>query len=263
MKSSISKIKKQVQRGFTLVEIAIVLVIIGLMIGGVLRGQELINSGRVRNLVTQQSGIQTAYYAFLDRYKFMPGNMSTAQVALINTSAVGIGTASANTSNVTASDSPVVFNNLAHAGFITCSTCMTIGGLTGTNPVWPGLSTMTTTGITSANSPVNTFGNPLYFFSNAATTAATATGAWFFGVAGETSKPSLVTGNGINTNLLAELDRKIDDGIPATGTFRYSDVYASGLPSSAAIFSSCVTGQGAASTWTVSAISPCQGLSQF
>ena len=38
------------QSGFTLVEMAIVLVIIGLLIGGVLKGQELINSAKVKNL---------------------------------------------------------------------------------------------------------------------------------------------------------------------------------------------------------------------
>ena len=36
------------QSGFTLVEIAIVLVIIGLLLGGVLKGQELINSAKVK-----------------------------------------------------------------------------------------------------------------------------------------------------------------------------------------------------------------------
>ena len=41
------------QGGFTLVEIAIVLMIIGLLIGGILRGQELIQSARVRNIVDQ------------------------------------------------------------------------------------------------------------------------------------------------------------------------------------------------------------------
>ncbi|MES0328532.1 MAG: prepilin-type N-terminal cleavage/methylation domain-containing protein, partial [Gammaproteobacteria bacterium] len=38
------------QKGFTLIEIAIVLVIIGLLLGGVLKGQELINTARVRAL---------------------------------------------------------------------------------------------------------------------------------------------------------------------------------------------------------------------
>ena len=46
------------QAGFTLIEIAIVLVIIGLLLGGVLKGQELITSARVRNLISQQDGIK-------------------------------------------------------------------------------------------------------------------------------------------------------------------------------------------------------------
>jgi len=60
-------IKKQ--SGFTLVEIAIVLVIIGLLLGGILKGQELINSARVRNMADQNSGIQAAYFGFIDRYR--------------------------------------------------------------------------------------------------------------------------------------------------------------------------------------------------
>ncbi len=64
------------QSGFTLVEIAIVLVIIGLLLGGILKGQELINSARVRNLADQNSGIQAAYYGFIDRYRQVPGDMT-------------------------------------------------------------------------------------------------------------------------------------------------------------------------------------------
>ena len=55
------------QRGFTLVEIAIVLVIIGLLLGGILKGQELITAARVRNLADQSAGVQAAYYGFIDR----------------------------------------------------------------------------------------------------------------------------------------------------------------------------------------------------
>ncbi|CAN6133542.1 Prokaryotic N-terminal methylation site [Methylophilaceae bacterium] len=43
--------KKQ-QLGFTLIELAIVLVIIGLLLGGVLKGQELINSAKVKSMAT-------------------------------------------------------------------------------------------------------------------------------------------------------------------------------------------------------------------
>ncbi|MCK5668693.1 MAG: prepilin-type N-terminal cleavage/methylation domain-containing protein, partial [Gammaproteobacteria bacterium] len=66
------------QSGFTLVEIAIVLVIIGLLLGGILKGQELINSARVRNMADQNSGIQAAYFGFIDRYRQVPGDWLTA-----------------------------------------------------------------------------------------------------------------------------------------------------------------------------------------
>ena len=61
--------------GFTLVEIAIVLVIIGLLLGGILKGQELITSARVRNLADQAAAVQAAYYGFVDRYRAIPGDM--------------------------------------------------------------------------------------------------------------------------------------------------------------------------------------------
>ncbi len=69
-------IKKQ--SGFTLVEIAIVLVVIGLLLGGILKGQQLINSARVRNLADQSSGVQAAYYGFIDRFRNLPGDMIPA-----------------------------------------------------------------------------------------------------------------------------------------------------------------------------------------
>lgn len=66
------------QPGFTLVEIAIVLVIIGLLLGGVLKGQELITQGRIKNAIIDFSGVSAAYYAYIDRYKALPGDDSQA-----------------------------------------------------------------------------------------------------------------------------------------------------------------------------------------
>ncbi len=52
--------KKQ-QTGFTLIELAIVLVIIGLLLGGVLKGQELINSAKVKNMATDFKNITSLH----------------------------------------------------------------------------------------------------------------------------------------------------------------------------------------------------------
>lgn len=69
---------KNQQSGFTLVEIAIVLVIIGLLLGGVLKGQELINSAKVKAYAQDFRVIQSAMYGFQDRFKGIPGDLAGA-----------------------------------------------------------------------------------------------------------------------------------------------------------------------------------------
>ncbi len=62
------------QAGFTLIELAIVLVIIGLLLGGVLRGQELINSAKVKNMARDFQNVQVYIYGYQDRFKTLPGD---------------------------------------------------------------------------------------------------------------------------------------------------------------------------------------------
>lgn len=66
------------QGGFTLVEIAIVLVIIGLLLGGALKGQEMIKNAEIRNVITDIRGLSTALYAYRDRYNAIPGDDGAA-----------------------------------------------------------------------------------------------------------------------------------------------------------------------------------------
>lgn len=71
------------QTGFTLIELAIVLVIIGLLLGGVLKGQELINSAKVKNMAADFKNIQVFIYGYQDKYKAIPGDDAGA-VAHVN-----------------------------------------------------------------------------------------------------------------------------------------------------------------------------------
>ncbi len=62
------------QKGFTLVEIAIVLVIIGLLIGGVLKGQAMIQNAKVKRVVKSADELRAAIYTFYDKYGNYPGD---------------------------------------------------------------------------------------------------------------------------------------------------------------------------------------------
>ena len=68
------------QSGFTLVEIAIVLVIIGLLLGGVLKGQELINSAKVKSIVNDFRTVSSFVYSYQDRFRVFPGDQDQARL---------------------------------------------------------------------------------------------------------------------------------------------------------------------------------------
>ncbi|MDI3515588.1 MAG: hypothetical protein PWP40_2817 [Rhodocyclaceae bacterium] len=65
---------KHPQNGFTLVEIAIVLLVIGLLLGGVLKGQELIDSAKAKNLAQDLRGIPAMVHAYQDKFRALPGD---------------------------------------------------------------------------------------------------------------------------------------------------------------------------------------------
>jgi prepilin-type N-terminal cleavage/methylation domain-containing protein len=233
------------QSGFTLIEIAIVLVIIGLLLGGVLKGQELITSARVRNLIAQQDGIKAAFFGFQDRFRAYPGDYATASQTLkcpsgttcLNGNGNGV-IENAATGAGEAHEEILTWMHLASAGFLNGSYQMTAGD---TLP-------------TEQNNPRNPYNIPLLFMHDAA----------YYDTAGTPiTKLNLKTGSQIPVEIVAEVDRKIDDGHAQRGSFRFSRYDGStltGLPA-AGTASSCV---GATNTWDIAAgQSNCGGSSLF
>lgn len=74
--------KNRAQSGFTLVEIAIVLVIIGLLLGGIIKGRELIANAKVKSLVEHAEELAAAVYAYQDKYGVYPGDDKKASTSL-------------------------------------------------------------------------------------------------------------------------------------------------------------------------------------
>ena len=193
------------QQGFTLIEIAIVLVIIGLLLGGVLKGQELITSARVRNIISQQDGVKAAYFGFLDRFRGLPGDYTgaTANIAGITTAGAcgvtalpGNGDGNGRIESVAASPSENVlaWEHLSKAGFINGSfACATTES--------------------AATSPTNAYAVRLQIIFDAVYHDPAATPG---------ARHNLKTGSQIPSDLLGEIDRKVDDGVAIGGVFRHS-----------------------------------------
>lgn len=212
------------QQGFTLIEIAIVLVIIGLLLGGILKGQELITSARVRNLISQQDGIKAAFYGFQDRYRALPGDYATAdqniQMATTGDNAKGNGNGRIDVGG-TPNEAILVWEHLSKSGFING------------NYVYNGTISDNTT-------PKNPYGQyvQLAYDNVYAVTSGSAI-----------LRHNLKTGNQVPVEIIAEVDRKIDDGNGATGSFVFAEFSATGTaPSAPAATGACMTSAG---VWTL------------
>ncbi|MCH8079887.1 MAG: prepilin-type N-terminal cleavage/methylation domain-containing protein [Proteobacteria bacterium] len=186
------------QSGFTLVEIAIVLVIIGLLLGGILKGQELINSARVRNMADQNSGIQAAYFGFIDRYRQVPGDWAAAAAAqAIGDATVTLGGNGNGRIDNTLAEAAGVFSQLSKSNFLG-------GGFTPATAA-PGTEALY---VSTIASPVNAFNGALVLTRND-------------GYSGTNSvRLNLHMGVNVPVSIARELDIKVDDGLPNTGVLR-------------------------------------------
>lgn len=205
------------QAGFTLIEIAIVVVIIGLLLGGVLKGQELITSARVRNLISQQDGIKAAFFGFQDRFRSYPGDYASANSTLrcptgsacLNGNGNGIIQDDATPVSVSGVASEVheeilAWMHLASAGFLNEGYRMSPGDSVANDD----------------NVPRNAYNIFLHLkFDNMYADINAA----------PPNKHTLKTGAQIPVEIIAEVDRKIDDGNGLRGAFRYS-IYQGNAP---------------------------------
>lgn len=183
---------KKYQSGFTLVEIAIVLVIIGLLLGGVLKGQAMIDSAKVKALANDMKAVQTAYYGYQDKFRAVPGDDAAAithlgttvnNITIVNATAsnglIDTGTWVGAASPVAGNESALFWMHTRAAGLMT--------------------------GNAGSGEATNSAGGKLGITSTSMITT-TLTGTKF------------VCSGAIDGTLALQLDTMLDDGSPNTGS---------------------------------------------
>jgi prepilin-type N-terminal cleavage/methylation domain-containing protein len=189
---------KHQQSGFTLVEIAIVLVIVGLLLGGVLKGQELINSAKAKSYASDFRVIQTALYGFQDRFKGIPGDLAGADTkvsaggtnATLGPAGVTLGNGQINGvwDSVTATDeSCLAWQHLRLAGFLAGNT-----------------------------TPNCTTGNPYVQINADGGRVGISSTMHITGMSGSYN----ICSDGVLGKIAKQLDTQLDDGVSNTGSFR-------------------------------------------
>ncbi|MBF0267611.1 MAG: prepilin-type N-terminal cleavage/methylation domain-containing protein [Alphaproteobacteria bacterium] len=197
------------EEGFTLIEMSIVLVIIGLLIGGVLKGQELIDSTRLKAVVTQWDAIKAATNGFQDRYNAMPGDYNAANTTI---RATGVQDGNGDGTIGAAAAAGATFGANAIAGE--------------NLNAWAHLAAANLVSGVSLNSAANTaqaaasggimpgrIANTFYTIIQGTDVADTSIWARFqLGTAGA------MTGDPLTPRQAAEIERKYDDSAPTTGS---------------------------------------------
>jgi type II secretory pathway pseudopilin PulG len=191
--------------GFTLVEIALILLIIGFLVALVTQGQQLIRNARVRGLIAQQDAVEAAVRGFEDRYKALPGDYRDASATLQCNPACPNGNGNG---RIDVGGAPpeyiLVWAHLWGAGFL--------------NAEFSATSATSQPG--ADNTPRNVYGAymQVVFDKN-----------WGFS-ANPVQRHNIKTGNGIPVDAIAEVDRKVDDGLPTSGRLQFSPYAAEGVP---------------------------------
>lgn len=222
--------------GFSLIELSIVIVILGLILGGILSGKTLIHASEIRSISADLSKHRAAFFAFRDKYFQLPGDITNAtsfwgsaggvghesDATCIAVSSTSMATCNGNGSGLIGIDGAFgeyyerfhAWKHLSNAGLIEGSYTGAAGG-SGTNP--------TEEPIIGVNVPASKMG--LIGFSIYTLPQMSGNTDWFNGDYGNlfcvgTKLANSTCGKAFQPIDVNNIDLKIDDGKPATGNVR-------------------------------------------
>lgn len=206
------KMKASAQQGWTLLEITLVVLIVGLILAGALKGQEMITSAKVKRVAGQLDEIRATYFGFQDRYKALPGDYAEADQTLD----CGSPCLRGNGDGRIRSNETVVSGNQQHEDLLVWTHLSASGFLKGDYRMLDGQSLAT-----DSNSPKNAYATYMQIAFDS-----------IYGVnSSGTPRHNLKSGAQIPIEVVAELDRKTDDGKPYKGAVQFSSFAANAAPS--------------------------------
>ena len=226
--------KSSGQRGFTLIEMSIVLVIIGLIVGGILKGQEIIESARQKNFASLTDQLKAGQNTFEDRYRALPGDYAES-VTRINANVPNgdsdgyVSTAGGPYASLSAM---IAVNGAAADEEMNYFNSLVAAGLFGGGQVVAGTTAVTTFsgGATASPLPPGPWPNSgltvthgTHEGSSAVTGSASLTAIWYR-LTLFTTATIAATDAPLTASQAFFFDQKFDDGLPSTGRIRNSGV---------------------------------------
>ena len=214
------------EKGFTLVELAVVMIIIGLLIGGVLKGQELITNAQISSTVTQIRGIDTAAVTFRDMYNSLPGTIRSPATRLpncdTNTACVPSGGTAANGRLDTGFNAdPAAGTDETAAFFLHMAKADLLGGIDDSvdAEVFGGLFPEANVSGAGFHAAYSTGGTDPAELPGLITGNNTRSGHYLALHSSDTAGDEIGSDSPIlSPNMAARIDRKLDDGSATTGT---------------------------------------------
>jgi prepilin-type N-terminal cleavage/methylation domain-containing protein len=207
-------LSRQSEKGFTLVELAVVMIIIGLLIGGILKGQELIANAQIASSVAEFKAVDAATSTFRDSYNALPGDITNPDTRLPNCpNTVACGTAgNGNSVLETAPDAAAVAGSEATNFWAMLNAADLLGGVDGSAILAFGQALPSSSvggGMVVGHHPTGALGDngtprSGTYVSLRASPEAAEVGAAGAGV--------------ITPSQAGRIDRKMDDGSPTTGS---------------------------------------------